>query len=125
MDIKAPIFTLSFGQGADKEFLRKLSLKNYAFSRHIYEAADASLQLQQFYKQISSPLMSNVTFKYEDAVSEITRVNFPIYFRGGNLVICGRYQGNTTIISIISVIYSIITNFIGSKSFYRRRFETS
>lgn len=93
MDSRVPIFTLSFGEEADKNFLRKLSLKNYAFSRHIYEAADASLQLQQFYKQISSPVMSNVTFKYQDNVEDITRVNFPIYFRGCELVICGRYEG--------------------------------
>lgn len=95
MDINVPIFTLSFGEEADKEFLRKLSLKNSAFSRHIYEAADASLQLQQFYKQISSPLMSNVTFKYEDDINNITRVNFPIYFRGCDIVVCGRYPSKS------------------------------
>ncbi|XP_023311741.1 inter-alpha-trypsin inhibitor heavy chain H3-like [Anoplophora glabripennis] len=90
VDIKAPIFSLSFGNNADKDFLRKLSLKNLGFSRHIYEAADASLQLQEFYKQISSPLLHDIKFKYDAEVAEITRTWFPIYFRGSELVVAGK-----------------------------------
>ncbi|KAF5307805.1 hypothetical protein FQR65_LT06677 [Abscondita terminalis] len=86
---KAPIFALSFGEGADKNFLKKLSLRNYGFSRHIYEAADASLQLQDFYKQISSPLLSDVTFKYEPTITSLTKTDFPIHFGGSELVVAG------------------------------------
>lgn len=87
---KTPIFSLSFGDGADREFLQKISLKNQGFARHIYEAADASLQLQEFYKQISSPLLSNVTFKYASNVTELTRTEFPILFHGRELVVSGQ-----------------------------------
>ncbi|KAJ8977836.1 hypothetical protein NQ317_007964, partial [Molorchus minor] len=87
---KIPIFSLSFGNGADKGFLRKLSGKNQGFSRHIYEASDSSLQLQDFYKQISSPLLSNVNFKYESGVDNVTDTKFPIYFKGSELVVAGR-----------------------------------
>ncbi|KAF5307808.1 hypothetical protein FQR65_LT06680 [Abscondita terminalis] len=86
---KAPIFALSFGEGADKNFLKKLSLRNYGFSRHIYEAADASLQLQDFYKQISSPLLSDVTFKYEPTITSLTKTDFPIHFGGSEIVVAG------------------------------------
>ncbi|XP_018570328.1 inter-alpha-trypsin inhibitor heavy chain H3 [Anoplophora glabripennis] len=92
---KLPIFSLSFGKEADRNFLRKLSLKNFAFSRHIYEAADASLQLQDFYKMISSPLLHNINFKYDREVTEVTRTWFPLYFRGSELVVSGRYGGST------------------------------
>ncbi|KAF5287093.1 hypothetical protein FQA39_LY16078 [Lamprigera yunnana] len=86
---KAPIFALSFGEGADKIFLQTLSLRNSGFSRHIYEAADASLQLQDFYKQISSPLLSDVHFKYEPTVTSLTNTEFPIHFGGSELVVAG------------------------------------
>ncbi|XP_018575269.1 inter-alpha-trypsin inhibitor heavy chain H3-like isoform X2 [Anoplophora glabripennis] len=89
---KVPIFSLSFGNCASKDFLRKLSLKNLGFSRHIYEAADASLQLQEFYKQISSPLLHDIKFKYDAEVAEVTRTWFPIYFRGSELVVAGRWS---------------------------------
>lgn len=90
---KVPIFSLSFGDQADKHFLRKLSQKNFGFSRYIYEAADASLQLQDFYRRISSPLLHNIKFKYDAEVEEVTKTCFPIYFRGSELVVSGRYAG--------------------------------
>ncbi|CAG9823444.1 unnamed protein product [Phaedon cochleariae] len=86
---RTPIFSLSFGDGADRSFLQKISLKNLGFARHIYEAADASLQLEQFYKEISSPLLSNVSFKYVSNVSEVTKTKFPILFHGSELVVAG------------------------------------
>ncbi|EFA04008.2 inter-alpha-trypsin inhibitor heavy chain H4 isoform X2 [Tribolium castaneum] len=88
-ETRAPIFSLSFGDGADREFLQKISLKNLGFARHIYEAADASLQLQEFYKQISSPLLNNVNFKYVSNVTKLTKTVFPIYFRGSEIVVAG------------------------------------
>ncbi|XP_057667755.1 inter-alpha-trypsin inhibitor heavy chain H4-like [Diorhabda carinulata] len=90
---KIPIFSLSFGNGADKYFLRKLSLNNFGFSRHIYEAADAFLQLENFYKEISSPLLSNVHFKYDTEVQQVSKKDFPIFFRGSELVSVGKYKG--------------------------------
>ncbi|XP_066157738.1 inter-alpha-trypsin inhibitor heavy chain H4-like isoform X2 [Euwallacea fornicatus] len=87
---KVPIFSLSFGDGADRQFLQKISLKNQGFARHIYEAADSYLQLQNFYKQISSPLLSNVTFKYTDKMYNVTKRHFPILFHGGELYVTGR-----------------------------------
>ncbi|RVE48115.1 hypothetical protein evm_007302 [Chilo suppressalis] len=61
---KATIFSLAFGEDADRKFLRKLSLKNDGFMRHIYEASDAALQLRDFYRQVSSPLLADVKFIY-------------------------------------------------------------
>lgn len=86
---KNPIFSLSFGDGADRKFLEKISLKNYGFARHIYEAADSSLQLREFFKQISSPLLSNVSFNYVSNVTEVTKRRFPILFGGSELVVAG------------------------------------
>ncbi|KAK9890510.1 hypothetical protein WA026_010587 [Henosepilachna vigintioctopunctata] len=85
-----PIFSLSFGDGADRDFLEKLSLKNEGFARHIYEGADASIQLENFYKFVSSPLLTNVNFKYvSKAVSKLTKTHFPIMFDGSEIVVAG------------------------------------
>jgi len=73
--IRYPIFSLGFGEGADIDFLKKLSLNNTGFARVIYEASDASLQLRNFYKEISSPILSNVTFKYIDEQVKIHCLN--------------------------------------------------
>ncbi|XP_063930131.1 inter-alpha-trypsin inhibitor heavy chain H4-like isoform X2 [Zophobas morio] len=95
---RAPIFSLSFGEDADKDFLRKLSSQNLGFSRHIYEAADASLQLHNFYRTISLPLLSDVTFKYVDEVSDVTEVHYPLLFNGSELVVAGRAPENLDVL---------------------------
>uniref|UniRef100_A0A1Y1K8L3 Inter-alpha-trypsin inhibitor heavy chain H4 n=1 Tax=Photinus pyralis TaxID=7054 RepID=A0A1Y1K8L3_PHOPY len=86
---RAPIFALAFGDGADKDFLQNFALRNKGFSRQIYEASDASLQLQHFYREISSPLLSGVTFKYEESVTSLTTTDFPIHFGGREIVVAG------------------------------------
>ncbi|XP_022178934.1 inter-alpha-trypsin inhibitor heavy chain H3-like [Myzus persicae] len=92
---KYPIFSLGFGEGADIDFLKKLSLNNTGFARVIYEASDASLQLRNFYKEISSPILSNVTFKYiDDQVDNVTvtKKSFNLLFKGTELVVAGKLK---------------------------------
>ncbi|KAG8251748.1 hyaluronan metabolic process [Homalodisca vitripennis] len=87
------IFCLAFGEDADFDFLKKLSLTNHAFARKIYEAADASDQLNNFYKTISSPLLSNITFTYTpDQVdySSRTKVDFLVFFNRSEIVVAGK-----------------------------------
>ena len=62
--INASIFCLALGNDADFDSLKKLSLRNSGFARKIYEASDTALQLTDFYRQVASPLLANVTFKY-------------------------------------------------------------
>ncbi|XP_049822945.1 inter-alpha-trypsin inhibitor heavy chain H4-like isoform X1 [Aethina tumida] len=87
---KVPIFTLSFGDESDRKFLEKISLKNKGFARHIYEDADASLQLENFYKSISSPLLTNIKFTYVSNTTDLTETQFPILFGGSEIVVTGR-----------------------------------
>ncbi|XP_049776697.1 inter-alpha-trypsin inhibitor heavy chain H6-like isoform X4 [Schistocerca cancellata] len=94
----AAIFTLAFGTGADYGFLRRLALRNSGVGRRIYEAADAHLQLRNFYRQIASPLLADVTFNYDgQQVDEdsLTTVKFPTLFGGGELVVAGRLSSGT------------------------------
>ena len=62
---EAAIFSLALGGDADLGFLNRLSLRNSGFARKIYEASDTALQLRDFYRQVSSPLLANVTFSYQ------------------------------------------------------------
>ncbi|KAJ8873605.1 hypothetical protein PR048_024423, partial [Dryococelus australis] len=92
------IFSLAFGDYADLDFLKKLSLKNSGFARKIYEASDAALQLQDFYRQISSPLLVNISFVYtENQVEEasLSTTKFNTLFRGSELVVAGKLNSNS------------------------------
>ncbi|XP_026324350.1 inter-alpha-trypsin inhibitor heavy chain H4-like isoform X3 [Hyposmocoma kahamanoa] len=99
---KASLFSLAFGEDADRKFLRKISLRNEGFMRHIYEAADAALQLHDFYRQVSSPLLADVKFIYPaDQVKKdsLTKHNFRTYYSGGETVVAGRVADGAVEIS--------------------------
>ncbi|KAJ4437658.1 hypothetical protein ANN_17803 [Periplaneta americana] len=86
------IFSLALGSDADFGFLKKLSLRNTGFARKIYEASDTALQLRDFYRQVSSPLLANVTFKYNEGQVEensLTTQTFRRLFFGSELVVAG------------------------------------
>ncbi|XP_069668862.1 inter alpha-trypsin inhibitor, heavy chain 4-like isoform X2 [Periplaneta americana] len=94
-DPQASIFSLALGDDADLGFLKKLSLRNSGFARKIYEASDTALQLTDFYRQVASPLLANVTFSYQpDQVEEqsTTRRVFPTLFSGSELVVAGKIK---------------------------------
>ena len=69
-----------------------MSLQNNGFARKIYEAADAALQLEGFYQEISSPLLQNVTFSYPDelGLANLTETDFYNFFDGTEIVVAGR-----------------------------------
>ena len=65
-DLNVPVFCLSFGRFADSGLLKTLSLQNYAFTRKIYSASDASLQLEGFYKEVMCRIWKmRIPFKSE------------------------------------------------------------
>merc|ERR1719341_1226492 len=91
------IFSLAFGAGADFEMLQKLSLQNHGFARKIYEGGDAAIQLQGFYREVASPLLSGVNFNYVgDTVEEtsLTETTFHTFYKGSEMVVAGRLTGS-------------------------------
>ncbi|XP_045450405.1 inter-alpha-trypsin inhibitor heavy chain H4-like [Melitaea cinxia] len=119
-DKKAAIYSLAFGQDADRNLLRKLSLRNEGFMRQIYEAADAALQLRNFYLQVSSPLLAHVNFAYPpDQVKpgSVTKHSFTTTFAGSEVVVAGELAPAT------SELEPQVTAFCADDNHGRKRFE--
>ena len=62
--LKLPLYCIAFGQYADFALMKEISAESEAWSKRIYEGADAALQLENFYKEISSPVIKNLKFNY-------------------------------------------------------------
>ncbi|XP_063064139.1 inter-alpha-trypsin inhibitor heavy chain H6-like isoform X2 [Engraulis encrasicolus] len=87
----AALFGLAFGQGADYDLVRQLSLDNRGVARRVYTDSAVVLQLKGFYDEVASPLLSEVQLSYnDDQAFEVTRSLFPNYFQGSELVVAGR-----------------------------------
>ncbi|XP_060898338.1 inter-alpha-trypsin inhibitor heavy chain H3-like [Labrus mixtus] len=89
------LFCLGFGNDVDYTFLDSLSKQNKGSARKIYEGSDATLQLQGFYEEVSSPLLLEVDLRYPDeAVDFLTTNHFNQLFNGSEIVVAGKLEDN-------------------------------
>ncbi|KAG7319218.1 hypothetical protein KOW79_017692 [Hemibagrus wyckioides] len=85
------LFCLGFGYDVRYVFLDVMAKQNNGLARRIYEGSDAVLQLQGFYDEISSILLSDVNFHYpENSVNSVTSSYFKQLFNGSEIVVAGR-----------------------------------
>lgn len=93
-NMSIPIFSLAFGKSADFSFLTNLSTRNGAFARKIYEDADPSFQLANFYREISSPVLANLSFKYDSghfpSSPSIVTSGYSMAIQGQDIIVVGR-----------------------------------
>uniref|UniRef100_H3AMP0 Inter-alpha-trypsin inhibitor heavy chain 2 n=1 Tax=Latimeria chalumnae TaxID=7897 RepID=H3AMP0_LATCH len=90
------LFSLGIGFDVDFDFLERISLENRGTAQRIYANQDASVQLRNFYKQVSTPLLRSIEVNYpKDSVVEVTQNSFDKYFSGSELVVAGRVVSNT------------------------------
>ncbi|XP_024215820.1 inter-alpha-trypsin inhibitor heavy chain H3 isoform X4 [Halyomorpha halys] len=99
---KFTIFSLSFGFDADLNFLKKLSLMNKGFSRRIYEGSDAAMQLNNFFKEVASPVMSDVKFDYLPEKVESATPETKSLYSGSEILVIGKVKPNSTVSGVLS-----------------------
>merc|ERR1719410_3332526 len=88
-----PVFTIAFGADTDIGLLQDIASQNSAISKRIYEGSDAALQLEDFYTQISSPLLSKLKFEYVGGLvdnSSVSDSSVNTFFRGAEFIITGK-----------------------------------
>ncbi|XP_073681767.1 inter-alpha-trypsin inhibitor heavy chain H3 [Garra rufa] len=87
------LFCLGFGYDVDYGLLDALAKQNDGLARRVYEASDAVLQLQGFYKEVATPLLLEVRLNYPgNAVTDLTQSHFRQFFKGSEIVVAGRLQ---------------------------------
>uniref|UniRef100_A0A3B4BWX1 Inter-alpha-trypsin inhibitor heavy chain 3 n=1 Tax=Pygocentrus nattereri TaxID=42514 RepID=A0A3B4BWX1_PYGNA len=91
---KFPLYCLGFGFDVNFDFLEKMALENNGLARRIYEDSDADLQLQGFYEEVATPLLTNVQLSYT-GVGNLTQTRFSHYYNGSEIVVCGQITDNS------------------------------
>ncbi|XP_076859116.1 inter-alpha-trypsin inhibitor heavy chain H3-like isoform X2 [Brachyhypopomus gauderio] len=90
---KFPLYCLGFGFDVNFNFLEKMALENNGAARRIYEDSDADLQLQGFYVEVATPLLTHVQMNYT-GVKNITQASFSQYYNGSEIVVAGQITDN-------------------------------
>merc|ERR1719367_1710121 len=121
-NMKIPIYGLAFGNGADFDLIKTIGTESGAFSRKIYEASDAAIQLEDFYSEISSPLLANVTFSYVgEAFKNKTENQLDIFFKGSEYIIAGKLESSNVQQKEVEDELEIIVLAEGSSSRYSEK----
>jgi len=103
-DIGIPIFTIAFGSDADFALVEKIASENEGAAKKIYEGSDAALQLENFYTQISSPVLSNLKIKYVGGLvdnSSLTEQDSKTLFKGKEFIVAGKLKPGAEATTII------------------------
>lgn len=90
---RASIHSLGFGFNLDYGFLTRLSTRNQGLIRRIYRGSDAKDQLRNFYEEISTPVLCDVSATYNTEVVTtdlLTSHNFPLFFEGKEIIVAGK-----------------------------------
>ena len=93
------IFALGLGNDIDLDFLKALTAQNGGRARKIYPDKDAASQMEGFFDEINTPLLSGIRFGYpKDVVDDAhtTALSFPQYYKGTELVVSGKIKEGVT-----------------------------
>ncbi|XP_053339461.1 inter-alpha-trypsin inhibitor heavy chain H3-like [Clarias gariepinus] len=119
IDGKFPLYCLGFGFDVNFDFLEKMALENDGVARRIYEDSDADLQLQGFYEEVATPLLTDVQINYNGA-SNLTQTSFRQYYNGSEIVVAGQITDN----SLETLQTEVIAISIGLKVTYQDSVST-
>ncbi len=98
---------LGFGDNVNFHLLEQLALTNRGTFRRIYEGNDSATQLEGFFEEISSPILSEINVTYQDGSTEITsNTQFPLLFNGSEIIIAGKLHSdfNTSDIVLVKIV---------------------
>merc|ERR1712038_1257608 len=88
-----PIYTIAFGADADFQLVKDIAAENEGAAKRIYEGSDAALQLENFYAEISSPLLSNLRLQYVGGLvdtASLSETEAKTLFRGREVIVAGK-----------------------------------
>ncbi len=89
------IFTFGAGSDVNTHLLDELCRVNKGTGDYITEGENIETKVSSFYHKVSQPLLCDIAIDWGLArINEIYPVTLPDIFKGTQLVLTGRYQGN-------------------------------
>ena len=93
-NIFCPIFTLGFGYDVSFDFLRSLSMENYARAQQIHPGQDAGEQILNFYDTISTTLLKDIKVEFGDYAYDVLPSSIPALYEGSEAIVVGKLYIN-------------------------------
>merc|ERR1719450_1464009 len=94
-NLKMPLHCIAFGRDADFKLMKEISEEADSWAKMIYEGADAAIQLENFYAQISDPVISALKFEYvgvNETDADVVNEEVSVVLRGSSYTHVGKLQ---------------------------------
>jgi uncharacterized protein YegL len=90
------VFTIAFGinDESNYHFLKAMSLENYG-TAECFSPDNGSDEIGSFYQTISTPLITDLSFSYNEGVSKTVSTGKKNLFAGSDAIILGKYNPET------------------------------
>merc|ERR1711963_511801 len=102
-ELKMPLHCLAFGRDADFKLMKEISEEADSLAKMIYEGADAAIQLENFYAQISDPVVSKLKFEYvgvNETDADVVNEEINVVLRGSSYAHVGRLNDGAETLQI-------------------------
>jgi len=91
---KVRLFAFGLGNDVNTRLLDKLAEENHGVREYVSEQEDLEVKLSNFYAKVASPVLNDLELAFEGArVSDVYPKRLPDLFKGGEVVVLGRYGG--------------------------------
>jgi uncharacterized protein YegL len=99
-DVDASIFSIAFGSeyNYDFDFLQALSLENKGIAVYFEESSEASEGISDFYDTISTPLVTDLVFTYDEGTNVVLTGKDHL-FVGSETIVLGNYNEDVTTVT--------------------------
>jgi len=94
-DQNMPLHCIAFGRDADFKLMKEISEEADSWAKMIYEGGDAAIQLENFYAQISDPVISGLKFEYvgvNETDADVVNEEVNVVLRGSSYTHVGKLQ---------------------------------
>ncbi len=90
------VFCFGIGTDVNTHLLDQITDATRAFSQYVLPEEDLELKVSSFFAKIKEPVLANPTLKFTGGVrvTKLYPAPLPDIFKGGQLVIAGRYSGS-------------------------------
>jgi len=94
---KTPVRIFCFGVGTNinTHLLDLITEQTHAVSQYVLPDEDIEVKVSTFYAKISEPVLTDPRLRFGRGIraTKLTPPDMPDVFKGGQLVVCGRYTG--------------------------------
>src|SRR5204862_7583763 len=93
--VHARLFCFGVGYDVNVPFLDRLAEENRADADYVRPQESIESIVSSFYSKVSSPILSNLHLAFEGAeIYDVYPKTLPDLFKGGQVVVTGRYRGS-------------------------------